>query len=264
MIRNAIAPIATRMLSTRFDTLHGLSAQERSLLDRVEVKPSRSFPSDTRLLAEGAVSPHPFIILSGWAYRARSLQDGRRQIVGLLVPGDLVGFHPWPQPISFTSVYALGRVRTVDASDMLSAWRGRTETPGLGAAVDMALAEEQYFLTTHIMRLGRQMAVERMANLIMELDYRLSTRGMSTQGGFAMPATQEILADVLGLSIVHINRTLQLLRRRNLIELQRGKLIVKNPEEMRALGEFKPPFVSSAYPPRVDDHYASASTPVAH
>ena len=264
MIRNAVDPAASRMLSTRFETLHGLSAQDRTLLDRVEVRPSRSFPSETRLVTEGAASSHPFIIASGWAYRARSLQDGRRQIVGLLVPGDLVGFYSWPQPISFTSVYSLGRVRTVDASDMLSAWRGRTELAGLGAAIDMALAEEQYFLTAHIMRLGRQMAVERMANLIMELDYRLSSRGMSTQGGFAMPATQEILADVLGLSIVHINRTLQLLRRRDLIELQRGKLIVKNAEELRALGEFKPPFVSNAYPQRTGDQQGAASLPIAH
>src|SRR6185503_13823143 len=110
--------------------------------------------------------------------------------------------------LSLTSVVALSPLRAVEAPEIAVAWRERERVPGISAALDLAAAEDEFFMLAHIMRLGRQTAYERIAHWIMELEYRLSSRGLSTNGAFAMPLTQDTLSDAVGLSVVHVNRTL--------------------------------------------------------
>jgi hypothetical protein len=84
-----------------------------------------------------------------------------------------------------------------------------------------------------------------MASWILELEYRLSSRGLSTSGAFAFPLTQEVIADINGLSVVHVNRVLQQMRRDGHIGLSRGRLAILDREALHAAGEFKPPILSA-------------------
>jgi CRP-like cAMP-binding protein len=232
------------LLVARFNKLEPLSDQERGVLRLIEGRAKHTHKPDSPLLAEKAEIRVPHFIMTGWAARVRELRDGRRQIIGMLVPGDPIGLSPRTSPLSLSSVVALTPMRTVQAPEITVAWRDRDRVPGLSAALDLAAAEEEYFLLSHVTRLGRQTAYERIAHWFMELEYRLSSRGLSTNGVFPFPLTQEMLADAAGLSVVHVNRTLQQMRREGRIELARGRLSLLDREALRAAAEFNAPVLS--------------------
>jgi CRP-like cAMP-binding protein len=238
------------VLVQRFSHLHPLSDHERNVLRLIERRPRTSYRPDAVVLAEKAEIRAPLFILAGWAARLRELADGRRQIIGILLPGDAIGLCARAHPRSLTSIISLAQLRVVEAPEIAVAWRDQARVPGLSAALDLAAAEEEFFMLCQIMRLGRQTAYERMAHCFMELDYRLAARGLPTEGGFAMPLTQERLADAVGLSVVHVNRTLQQMRREGRIELARGRLSILDRQALAAAGEFTPP-VLSANPPAI-------------
>jgi CRP-like cAMP-binding protein len=238
--RSANLPL-TDLLAIRFAKLHPLSEHERNVLRLIEGRPKHSHRPDTVLLSEKAEFRVPHFITSGWASCLRELGGGRRQIIKVLLPGDAIGLTTRPRPLSFTTVVALSSMRTAEAPEITVAWQDRVRVPGLAAALDLAAAEDEFFLINHITRLGRQTAYERMANWFLEVDYRLSSRGLSSGGAFQMPMTQEALADALGLSVVHVNRTLQQMRREGRIELTRGRLSLLDREALREAGEFSPP-----------------------
>lgn len=240
---NPILP--TDLLVTRFNRLAPLTEQERGVLRLIEGRAKHSHRADNRLLSEGGEIRAPHFILTGWAAQVRELSEGRRQITSVLIPGDAIGLSLQPRPLSPTSVVALTPMRTVEAPEIIPAWRDHSRVPGLAKAFDLAAAEQEYFLLSHIARLGRQTAQERMASWITELEYRLSSRGLSTNGSFAFPLTQEMLADISGLSVVHVNRTLQQMRREGHIDLSRGRLAILDREGLRAAGEFRAPPLSA-------------------
>jgi CRP-like cAMP-binding protein len=234
------------LLVARFNNLEPLSEQERGVLRLIEGRVKHTHRADTLLLTEKAEIRAPRFIMTGWAARVRELKGGRRQIVGVLLPGDAIGLSTRARPLSPASIVALTPMRTVDALEITVAWRDRDRVPGLCAALDQAAAEEEYFLLGQIMRLGRQTAYERIAHWFMELDYRLSARGLSNNGSFPFPLTQEMLADAAGLSVVHVNRTLQQMRREGRIELTRGRLSLLDREALRSSGEFSQPVLTAS------------------
>lgn len=242
--RSVRAP-STDVLTARYRGLEPLNMHEISFLRMIESKPKAIFSSDSRILAEGSEISTPLLIVSGWACRVRSLSDGRRQIMNLLLPGDAIGLCQRSRPLAVTTIIALSTVRASEAFELADVWRDRARMPALAEALDIAAAEEEHFALCHMMRLGRQTAFERMANLFMEIDYRLASRGMSLGGRFPFPLTQETLADVVGLSVVHVNRTLQQMRRDNQIDFSRGRMAILDSEALRLAGEFQRPNVTA-------------------
>ena len=240
--------LPTDLLVVRYRALAELSATDLRTLRHIEAKPKAVHRADTRILSEGSEIRAPQVIVSGWACRQRELTDGRRQIMSLLLPGDAIGLCQLGQPVAQTTVMALSNVRTVDAPELSAAWLDRSSSPGLARALDIAAAEEMHFLFAHAMRLGRQTAYERIASLFSELEYRLSNCGHSQNARFPFPLTQETLADAVGLSVVHVNRTLQLMRRENCIDLARGVLTIRERDALRSAGDFQPPHVTLATP----------------
>jgi CRP-like cAMP-binding protein len=237
---------SANVVAQRFASLAPLAEGERRLLDMLSRKPRRSFEPRAVRLAEGAEVAAPLVILSGWACRMRELADGRRQLIDVMLPGDAAGVCARARPLALTTVAALTTVRAVDAPELKAAWRAPAQFPHLSEAVDLALAQDEAFLLGHVVRLGRQTAFERLAHFIMELEHRLASRGLANNGAFAMPLTQEVLADILGLSVVHVNRTLQQMRREGLIELRQGRLSLLNREPLVAAAEFRAPVSAAA------------------
>lgn len=196
--------------------------------------------SGEELIAEGQTARRPRFLVAGWAARQRVLPDGRRQIFSLLLPGDslgLMGRSATPAPWSVTALTAL---ETVDAELVLdAALEGRA--PGLAQAFAAGANEAERLLLDHMVRLGQQTAYERMAHFLLELQRRLQVTGLGDAQRFPLPLTQEILADALGLSIVHVNRTLQQLRRERLIELRSGVAILLQPQILRDVAGYEAP-----------------------
>lgn len=185
---------------------------------------SRMLKPGRELLAEGAPVPNPLLILSGWAARTRFLTDGRRQIMSLILPGDLIGNCRHNRPLSVSTVVALGPL-TVCAAPPSS-------FPALGEAYFISHALDEAYLLAQITRLGRLSAEERLVDLMLELCDRLALCGLVSDGGFAWPLTQTALADALGLTPVHVNRTLQQLRHRGDVILRSGRLQLTDPIDL--------------------------------
>lgn len=193
-----------------------LAAHIRRAAARLE-----SLPPKAVLQVEGEAHARPRWLASGWACRHRHLPDGRRFIFDLVLPGDGVGVCLTPRPLAMTSLVALTPVEVIDARDFV-----RPEVldaqPALSAALQSLADADERRLLRHAMRLGRMSALERTGDLLLELHERLSAVGLVQGDRFPLPLTQEGLSDVLGLSVVHVNRTLQELRRAELVTLNRG------------------------------------------
>ena len=233
VVQTGLQPVLQRM-----SAFGPLSAD---LTRRIEALARRSdaVAPRTILQAESESIAKPRLILSGWAFRQRLLPDGRRQIFSLSLPGDALGLVIRPRPLDTTAAVALTRMITVDASELLSTV-AMAECPELFELLYQAAKFEDALLLDHVVRLGRQTAYERVAHLLLELNERLTTVGLSDGRAFEAPLTQEVMADALGLSVVHINRTLQQLRRERMIVFEGGRVTLLSPDLLAAAADYGP------------------------
>ncbi len=176
-----------------------------------------------------------FFLTSGWACLARRLGDGRRQLLSFILPGDGVGFDLLTRAQPSVEVLALTPLKVRQAKPALPPLSER-----LGRVFAGAAAAQQGRLLDQVVRLGRQTAYERMAHLLLELHGRLMEVGEARPDGFHMPVKQEVLADALGLSLVHVNRTLQHLRRDGLIEVRGAQVTLLDRSALEAAANQRP------------------------
>jgi len=172
------------------------------------------------------------MLLSGWAAEQVVLPDGRRQVTGLFLPGERVMPSTLSRSTESAALFAITPLELSYAEEPPS----EAELLALRGEMDRRLS--QCFRA--IVRLGCLDAYEKTANLLLELADRMAAEQGRT---IDFPLTQELLADLLGLSQVHVNRTLQQLRRDKLIELQSGRLTILEPGQLRAAGQYRSLFV---------------------
>jgi CRP-like cAMP-binding protein len=221
----------------RLKTFAALSEEEQALVRSISERRERHSPGE-ELVAEGQVERRTRFVVSGWACRQRVMPDGRRQIFGFLLPGDALGPGERAAGAALASVVALTARETADGEPIGEAARAN-RAPGIAQALVRARQLEQSLLLDHVVRLGRQTAYERVAHFMLELQHRMEVAGFGDAQRFPLPLTQEILADVLGLSIVHVNRTLQQLRRERLIELRSGVAILLQPDMLASIADYR-------------------------
>jgi CRP-like cAMP-binding protein len=195
-------------------------------------------------LDSGGPAPRTAIILSGWACETRILLDGRRQIFSFLTPGDVIEILPRSRQ-GLHATLALTRLDIVDADAMIRD-EAKLGCPGLALEIQRAKRRRQDRLFDHVVRLGRQTAYERVVHILLELHERLDAVGLAKAGSFRVPLTQEHLADALGLSLVHVNRTIQQLRANGLIEIRSGTVTLRQPAKLAALVDFAPQINAAA------------------
>jgi CRP-like cAMP-binding protein len=234
------------LLIQRLTRFAPLSSDEMGLV-RSLAETSEDLPTGTELIAEGQALDAPRLLMSGWACRYRVLPDGRRQIFEFMLPGDLYGLCHRPQAVALTAAVALTPVVIADASALSDAIVNKPERyPGLAAACYGTASLEEAYLLNQLVRVGRQTAYERTAHLILELHERLSVVGLADESSVPIPLTQEILADALGLSVVHLNRTLQQLRRNQLIEFKGGLVRLLQPDVLADIADFRAPRITQS------------------
>jgi CRP-like cAMP-binding protein len=171
------------------------------------------------------------LLISGWAARIRWYPDGRGQVLHLLVPGDLVQDEDADD--SFTNLFALTQLTLAVAPSA-------EKSTGLAAAYQRSASLAQQSLLRQIARLGRLDAYERMADLLLELSERLELAGLRQGNQFPLPLTQEVLADCLGLTSVHVNRTLQVMRRNGVLEMRGSMARLLDANALRSLVDYRP------------------------
>lgn len=224
----------------RLSRFAALSEQEHSIIRQACAAPGL-VAAGAELFCEGEPMRKPGVLVTGWGCRHRVLADGRRQIFDFLLPGDLFGDAMPDDPHATASGLTLTPAAIAGTGCLIEMVREPRRFPGLATAWSAARARQEQYLLGHVVRLGRQTAHERVAHLLAELGHRLAEIGFPLGGFQPMPLTQEALADALGLSAVHVNRTLQQLRRERLIETRAAALRIVAPEALFALAEFRPP-----------------------
>nr|WP_328767810.1 Crp/Fnr family transcriptional regulator [Devosia sediminis] len=232
---NFLLPISGRRVACENCPLRPLSAfrdfspAELSFISGFKTS-EISVDAGSVILAEGSSSAHLYTLLSGWAFRFKVLDDGRRQILNYLLPGDLVGLQGSVIGEMDHSVEALSpAVLCVFQRDRLDELF--CNHPGLGFDVTWLASREERMLDDHLLSVGRRTALERAAYLLAFLHERAVAVGLGQFSGF-IPLTQQHVADTLGLSIVHTNKTLRKLANRGLIEWLGRSCRVLDPVEL--------------------------------
>jgi CRP-like cAMP-binding protein len=181
-------------------------------------------PVGAAILTERETGDRLFTLMAGWAFRFMTLSDGRRQILNILFPGDLIGLQGELMAASSHGVEALTDVSLcVFARDSL--WAFYRDHPELALDVTWLSAHEERIVDEAVLSVGRRTALERIAALLVHVHKRASGAGLARRdGSVPFPLTQIHVADALGLSPVHTNRMLQRLRRTGLIRLEGGRL----------------------------------------
>jgi CRP-like cAMP-binding protein len=170
--------------------------------DELHVDPGVSF------LREGSRSEHLYTVLSGWAFRYKMLEDGRRQILNYALSADLVGLQGALMAEMEHSVEALTPV-TLCIFPRAKLWDLYSRFPSLAFDVTWLASREEQFIDENLVSVGRRTALERTAYLLLHLFIRAEEVGLTKDDAIQFPFTQQHLADTLGMSLVHTNKTLK-------------------------------------------------------
>lgn len=186
------------------------------------------------ILSEGTHSAQLFTLLSGWAFRYKTLSDGRRQILNYVLPGDLIGLQGSVIGEMQHSVEALSPVVlcVFQRTSLPDLYRNH---PGLAFDITWLAAREERMLDENLLSVGRRSALERAAYLIAFIAHRAQSVGIGTTKRLLIPITQQHVADTLGLSIVHTNKTLRKLSEQGLIRWHDRACEVLDPEGLSAV-----------------------------
>jgi CRP-like cAMP-binding protein len=197
----------------------------------------RDVPRGMPIERDGRSPEHLSLILDGWAIRSKVMPGGRRQTLAILLPGDFANIDVTGPGCMDHDVIAITAVQIAEVD---SAQLGGliASSPGAGLALWRHGIVDQAVQRSWIASLGRRTALERLAHLICELRVRLEWVGIQAADGFLLPFTQNDLGDAIGMTAIHLNRTLQKLRADNLVELRSGLLKIIDAPAVEALAGF--------------------------
>jgi CRP-like cAMP-binding protein len=207
---------------------------------------ARVFAAGEDIIAQGDRTGGVKLLLEGFACRYKVLEDGRRQIVAYFVPGDLCDLRVFILKRMDHSIGAVAasRVATIAPHDIL---RLTNNFPNLTRALWWSTLVEEAIAREWIVNVGQRNAFERMGHLFCELLFRFRAVGLNQGNSCTLPLTQAELAETLGLSSVHVNRTLQELRRQQLIVLEGGTLTIPNLDKLMEESLFNPDYLHLDY-----------------
>jgi CRP-like cAMP-binding protein len=218
-----------------------LSLDDRQALEAVATK-RRTFPEHTDIIQEGDDPEHVNLILEGWACRYKQLDDGRRQIIAFFVPGDLCDTHVYilremDHSIAALTPVVLAEISRARLERMTSEHERVAKALWWDTLVSVAIQREW------TVNLGQRTAIERLGHLFCELFLRLRGVGLTDGDTCTFPLTQVELADAMGLSNVHINRTLQELRKAGLVVLKGKRLTLPDLAALQKASLFNPNYL---------------------
>jgi len=220
------------------------SADEISLVQSLKKRSFRLGAGET-LIHEGQTDAPLYTLLNGWAFRFKTLSDGRRQILNFLLAGDFIGVQQKMGDAAAHGVVTLtDSVFCVFQRDSL--WELHRQSPAMGFNITWLTAHEESLVDDTLLSVGRRSAEERIAMLLILLFKRAAAlQSDGGAGGVAFPLTQQHVADGLGLSLVHTNKTLRKLERRGLHTLADGRLYMRDVKTLARLadlyGDGRPP-----------------------
>ena len=168
------------------------------------------------MLVEGKHSAHLYTVLSGWGFRYKLLSDGRRQILNFIMPGDMIGLQGSLLGEMQHSVEALSPMLlcVFERENLMGLYRNH---PGLAYDITWIASREERMLDENLLSVGRRTALERAAYLLAFIYTRARSVGLNGGKSPEVAISQQHIADTLGLSLVHTNKTIRKLINRKMI-----------------------------------------------
>ncbi len=197
-------------------TFREFSSTELAFVEGFKLHEEIFEPGQT-VLIEGEKSPYLYTVLSGWLFKYKMLDDGRRQILNYSMRGDLLGLQSAVLEKMQHSVEALTETRLC-VFPKEKVWGLYKNHHALGFDLTWIAAQEKAILADFLVSLGQRTATERIAFLLLALYRRAQSVGLSRRGQVEFPFTQEHFADTIGFSLVHTNKRLRLLKRSGAFE----------------------------------------------
>lgn len=197
----------------------------------------RQYAAKHDLIREGDRPGPVFVVLEGWACRYKILPNGSRQILAYLMPGDSCDLHigllaEMDHSIQTITPALVATVERVEMDKIMETHRGVAKAMYLGQLIDEGT------MRAWITSMGRRASIERVAHLMCELYLRARNVGLTLETRFALPLSQNMLADSLGMTPVHLNRVMKELRKSEAMTLQRGSLIIEDPVKLIRIAGF--------------------------
>ncbi len=226
-----------RKMSSLSSMSEALMRDLRSLTrDRIEIQAGRS------VVKQDERCPQLYLIESGWVFRSRGLESGRRQIVNYALPGDFL----CADSILFKS-------SSFDLTARTSVSLFRIEAPlivelfarhqGLATALAWTAGQEGSVLAERVVSLGRRDSLEKLAHALCEIAARLEAIGRMTGDTIETPLNQEDFADILGISVIHVNRTFRRLSEEKIAEYRKGQIELLDRPRLVELSAFDPGYL---------------------
>jgi CRP-like cAMP-binding protein len=228
---------------TKLSPRMALPASDQHALLQTASAPRRALKGE-RLIGEGSQLSSLLILCGGMARAVRTFSDGVQQIVAVFVEGDTLNAGEIVFRQSRNSVYAL-TAATYLSIPLVQLKALIVIRPAIARALWLETAAQAAIQQEWMVWLGQRRAEPRLAHFLCELSHRLQLSGQDTRAAFEFPLTQSELADTLCLSSVHVNRTLQALRSRGLIELTRSRLAILDKQGLYAIAEFDPQYLDA-------------------
>jgi CRP-like cAMP-binding protein len=222
----------------RLSRLMDLGPDDLKSLERI-INDERQVKKRDDLVVFGTKYRSLCFVKDGYAIRYKLLRNGKRQILNVIVPGDVIGF-----PVSFfdRSIYSVVAVSdlTYNVCSLDSYAQLCYERPQFGLALSWLAAHEAAIYAEHVVDIGRRTPLERLAHFLLEIHARLLAVGRAQESSFDLPFSQQVMADVLGLSVPHLNRTMQKLRAEGLITSHASLVELTDMAGLQMLAHYQP------------------------
>ena len=221
------------------EVLRDFSADELSFVSTFK-SGELNIEAGTSILLQATNSAYLYTVLVGWAFRHKSLPDGRRQILNFAVPSDFLGLQGTVANEMQHSVEALTDM-TLCIFPREKLWDLFTRFPALAYDITWLAAREEQILDESLLSVGRRTAIERMAYLFLHLFTRAEEVGLTKASSIQFPFTQQHVADTLGMSLVHTNKTLQRLSATKTMRWKERRFEILDREALTKIGNYERP-----------------------
>jgi CRP-like cAMP-binding protein len=224
-------------LTMKLEQFTSFDGEERQRLDQLLSYPTQTFERGRTIIREGENVDDIHLVLTGLAARSKTLRNGDRQFMALLVPGDLCDVEVFILEGMDHDIVAIADTTCVlipakIIEGLLTEFTTLTKALWWSTMTDSAVLRE--WIVDH----GSRDAIERIAHLLCELLIRYRIIAETTDYSFPFPLTQDELADATGMTPVHVNRMLQQLRADGLIELSGKTLTVLDPKGLQRVAKY--------------------------
>jgi len=200
------------------------------------------------LIADGYEYRKLCFVKDGYAVHYKLLRNGKRQILNVILPGDVVGLPGSFYERAVYSVTAISDLR-LNVCSLNAYVQLCYRHPQYGLALTWIAVQEATTYAEHVIDVGRRTPIERLSHFLLELHDRLKTVGRAEKARFTLPFSQEVIADVLGLSVPHLNRMMQQLRAEKLIADRERVVEFLDAGAMQTLAHYQPQALAPIPPP---------------